>query len=50
MGSLSKLARTLRVYGHNLVVKGRPYGRVRKSKCYHSPMPDFNLLRMDKEK
>ena len=50
MGSLSKLARTLRVYGHGLVAKGRPYGRVRKSKCYHNPIPEFNHSRGGKEK
>jgi hypothetical protein len=50
MGSLSKLARTLRVCGHSLVAKGWPYGHVRKSKCYHNPIPEFNHIRGGKEK
>jgi hypothetical protein len=50
MGSLSKLARTFRVFGHSLVAKGRPYGHVRKSKCYHSPMPEINRSSGGKEK
>ena len=51
MDSLSKLARTLRVYENGLVAKGLLYGHVRKSKCYHSPIPVFNQCRgVGKEK
>ena len=50
MDSLSKLARTLRVFGHGLVAKGPPNGHVRKSKCYHSPIPEFKSIRGGKEK
>ena len=48
MVSLSKLARTLRVYGHGLVAKGLPNGHVRKSKCYHSPISELNSGRKEK--
>ena len=50
MVSLSKLARTFRVFGLGLVAKGELNGHVHKSKCYHSPIPEFKRGRGCKEK